>query len=188
MIRRIAPIPPMHTDTEAAMAEKRGAYGPQGRQAPADVKGEQTPYFLHQLRLSRIASEKGPCDMEDQSAVEARRTDYFNACNADGVKPTLPGFALALGTTPAGLMRYPSRAMVESMAMIENVTVQMMEDSRIPMAPGIFLLKNWFGYRDEREVVTHQSSARELDAQEVEARYVEAERVESSSRKRLKQA
>ena len=162
--------------------------GPAGRQSPIENKPEQRPYFVHQLRLSKLCSEAGPCDMSDPQAVEDRRRVYFEACSTDGVKPTVPGFALALGTTPAAMSRYPSRAMVESLAMIENITVQMMEDSRIPMAPGIFLLKNWFGYRDEREVVTHQAASRELDAQEVEARYVEAERSVAGGVHRLEQA
>lgn len=117
-----------------------------GRQSPETGRDEQRGYFEHRRRLMAHGDE--PVDLGDADAVRSRCDRYFDACMADGTKPTVPGLALELGVTPAEMRARPSRELYRALASIEDITAQMALDGRAAMAPAIFFMKNWFSYDD----------------------------------------
>lgn len=161
------------------MARPSGA----SRQAPADNLEEQRPYYEHRRMLSKLGAKKA--DLADAEEVGRRTEVYFTLCERHGVKPTMPGLALSLGVSIGEMATCPTRVLMRAMQAIEDITVQMVEDGRIPQAPAIFLLKNWFGYKDVSETsvrVHHVATTTE----EIEARYARVESVESGDEKRKK--
>lgn len=149
------------------------------KQSPENNAREQTGYFLHQRELARLGETRA--DLNNPKEVEVRAEAFMSLCDKNGVKPTMPGLALALGVSMGELVACPTRTLMRAMQAIEDVTVQMMEDGRIPMAPGIFLLKNWFGYRDVSEVVRSQRAL--TTTEEIEAKYARIDSVEQGDAK-----
>ena len=86
-----------------------------------------------------------------------------------------------MGVSLPEMAQCPTRTLMRAVQSIEDVTVQMMEDGRIPMAPGIFLLKNWFGYRDVSEVVRSQRAL--TPTEEIEAKYARIDSIEKGDAK-----
>lgn len=158
------------------MARPAGA----SKQLPADNAEEQKPYYEHRRYLAKLGRTKA--DLSDAEEVEKRTEVYFALCEKHGVKPTMPGLALSLGVSMGEMATCPTRVLMRSMQSIEDITVQMVEDGRIPQAPAIFLLKNWFGYKDVSETsvrIHHVATTTE----EIEARYARVESIESGDAK-----
>ena len=83
-------------------------------------------------------------------------TAYFADCRASGEIPRVTELALALGGSRQTLVNYANRpkyaAIVETAkARCEDALLAAARDGRIPVALGIFELKN-FGWSDKHEV------------------------------------
>ena len=97
--------------------------------------------------------------------LQKRCVDYLTACEQDEIRPTIAGFAFALGMTRQTLLRYVSG---ETACPIENYEVlerfysmlnammeNFMQEGTINNISGIFLLKNNFGYKDQQDFVVN---------------------------------
>lgn len=158
------------------MAAVRGA----SKRDPGSNRAEQSGYYAHRRRIMEMGDD--PVDLSSPFKVRHRADMYFEACDQDGCKPTLPGLALAMGYDYPEMMRNPSGEMLRTYRSMEDIIAQMVEDGRIPMAPGIFLLKNWYGYRDTsavRQVMDRQRPT----AKEVKAKYADVKSIGSGSGK-----
>lgn len=153
----------------------------QGRQSPAANRDEQVGYFKHQARIEQIG--RTPVRLDDPAAVRGRFDTFLAACAESGVKPTVPGLALALGVSVGELAASGSAEVSRCRRVIEDVTAQMLMDGRIPQAPGIFLLKNWFGYRDQSEVSLLSERASSTP-EEIALRYANVELVDDGGETR----
>lgn len=146
---------------------------------PSKAKPEQGPtpqaYAEHQDALMELSKE--PVRLTDPKAVESRASVYFDLCATSGVKPTLPGLAMAFGVTVPELARNPTSQVIRSVMAVENMNAQMAQDGKIPMAIYIFQAKNWFGYRDQSDVRITGTSKR-ASAKEIESRYEKVRLVE----------
>lgn len=123
----------------------------------SDRKKTNSVYLYHSARIA----EMGRCNLLDASDIEQRSLEYFKACSDDGVRPSLTGLALSLGTTVKGFQglfsdrRIPDEcinALGKAAAKVEDVTISLMLDTRIQPVTGLFILKNHFGYKDANEV------------------------------------
>jgi hypothetical protein len=153
----------------------------QGRQNPNDNKADQIGYFRHQARIEQIG--RTPVRLDDPEQVRGRFDTFLATCAESGVKPTVPGLALALGVSVGELAASGSAEVSRCRRVIEDITAQMLMDGRIPQAPGIFLLKNWFGYRDASEVSLLSERASSTP-EEIALRYANVELVDDGGETR----
>ena len=122
-----------------------------------DRKALNSTYLFHSAKIAEMPR----CNLLDASEIEKRSLEYFKACSDDGVRPSLTGYALALGTTVRGLQNLFSdrrlsdecvNALGKGAAKVEDVIISMMLDTRIQPVTGLFILKNHFGYKDTSDV------------------------------------
>lgn len=132
-------------------------------------------------------------DMESESEVQQRLSDYFALyANAD-MKPTVAGMAMALNgmsrqtltaiahdrpTGSAGYKTALPREVADSIKkaykMLENMWETYMNSGKINPVSGIFLGKNNYGYQDKTEYVLtpNQQNDSDYDAEDIRQRYL----------------
>lgn len=142
----------------------------------ANSEQDKQMYFNHEYALQKMA--KIPIRLTDPDAVGERLREFLELCSKDGVMPTVPGLALAMGTSAGELMKTQGTAMLRAKQTIENITVHMMEDNRMPAQTGTFLLKNWFGYKDQSNIAISASST-VTTTEEIEKKYANVDLIES---------
>lgn len=144
----------------------------------AERREELGVYQAHELALSAMAN----IDRRSANQVRSRTIEYLRMCGEHGMRPTVTGYALALGTSRAGLLNMMrskttppdvSEALETGLTMIEDSMLQMMMDSKTSPVAYIFLLKNHFGYSDQTDI-TIRADARNDGADEaaIEAKYM----------------
>lgn len=120
-------------------------------------------YTRHNMNLMAFH----PLDLQLCSArdIEERCLDYFNMCSADDIRPSIAGFALAIGISRSTLLSYIrgetkcpldvkctlDRFYGALNAMIEDY----MQSGVINPVSGIFLMKNNFNYSDTQNFVVN---------------------------------
>ena len=142
-----------------------------------DRKGVNANNIIHAKRLSdlpRIA-------ITDAEAVRERVDWYFQLCATDGVRPNLPGLALAFGLTRTGLMnamsdrRMPHDAAQElgrGVAILDEIMSALTLDGRLMPVAAIYLMNNWLGYKNASEVTTRTESVDSgVDQKALEQKY-----------------
>lgn len=142
-----------------------------------DKKGVNANYIVHAKRLSdlpRIA-------LSDPEAIRERVDWYYQLCMTDGVRPNLPGFALAFGLTRTGLMnalsdRRMTRDCAEELgrgiAMLDEIMSALTLDGRIMPVASIYLMNNWLGYKNASEVTTRTEQVEtSVDQKALEQKY-----------------
>lgn len=133
--------------------------------------GDNSTYLslsLDVMNLPRI-------NILDQREVTERIRDYFQLCMDRDAKPTVTGLAMALGMdrrrlwevthdVKSSTLKYnqiPENTkdfIKKAYGIMENLWENYMINGKINPVTGIFLSKNYFGYRDETELsVTSQS-------------------------------
>ena len=124
---------------------------------PSDRKAVNATYLYHSARIAEMPR----CNLMSATEISERSLEYFKACSDDGVRPSLTGLALSLGTTVKGFQslfndrRMPEEclnALGKAAAKVEDVTISLMLDTRIQPVTGLFILKNHFGYKDTSDV------------------------------------
>lgn len=117
-------------------------------------------------------------DLADGAAVSARVEEYVNLCRRTGMPASMTGMCAALGTTMAELSARQTPEVVRAAQAVELTLVTMAERKEIRDPVAIFLLKNWFGYKDVRETtITGEVTALSLD--EMRRKYGSMASVES---------
>ena len=142
-----------------------------------DKKSANANYIVHAKRLSdlpRIA-------LSDPEAIRERVDWYYQLCMTDGVRPNLPGFALAFGLTRTGLMnalsdRRMTRDCAEELgrgiAMLDEIMSALTLDGRIMPVASIYLMNNWLGYKNASEVTTRTEQVEtSVDQKALEQKY-----------------
>lgn len=146
------------------------------RSSEAPQRGD---YSEHTRALMKMG--ESPVRLSDPVAVRKRSGEYLDLCEQQNMTPTLPGLALALGTTAAEMARCPSADLIRACQAIESMSAQMAQDGHVPMAVYIFQAKNWFGYKDQSEVKIIGDVSVSKTPEEVEARYAKASLVETDA-------
>lgn len=143
---------------------------------PEPMRDGNTNYIIATLENAM----QDPVDMSDPKMIEARIGDYFKNCIEYGLKPHLPGFALALGMDVNTLKGLFTNRMVpkeslsviqKGIAMVESMFISNMLDQRIHPATAIFMCKNWFDYSDASDITIHRQQNDTQDTKAIENKY-----------------
>lgn len=133
-------------------------------------------------------------DMEDESEVQQRLSDYFALYAKADLKPTVAGMAMALNgmsrqtlwaithNAPTGstgyktaLPRPVSDLIKRAYFLLENLWESYMNSGKINPVAGIFLGKNNYGYQDKNEtILTPNTQQESYSPDDIKARYIES--------------
>ena len=132
------------------------------------MPGDNAKYTAHNLMLYRLK----PVSFESAEEIEERTETYFEICQQNDMKPSVAGYALALGISRQELWNIVSGKRVKPDAVLDLLkraylvlNAQMedyMQNGKINPVSGIFLMKNSFQYQDKQEI---QVSANQGDAE-----------------------
>lgn len=109
--------------------------------------------------------------------IERACEEYFDLCEEDGVKPSVAGLSLALGTNRTTLLSWvrgevsieSSDVIQKYFNLLEVFDETALKDNRINAVSGIFGMKNNYDYKDQVEV--KQINEKEISNEEIELRY-----------------
>lgn len=104
----------------------------------------------------------------DVEQIRDRIALYFNYCAEKGIRPGMEGMALALHTTRRTLERWVAGTMrpelqdtiIQAKQMLAAYLEYVSLNGQIFPATAIFLMKNWFGYKDQTEQTIEVKPAR----------------------------
>ena len=126
---------------------------------PHTEPGDNAKYTAHSLQIYQLPE----INTSDNEAVLARTVEYFELCAANDMKPSVAGYALALGIDRTYLWKIVTGGTNKPTAVVNTIkkahsilTAQMedlMQNGKINPVAGIFLMKNNMGYRDQTDVV-----------------------------------
>lgn len=135
------------------------------------------------IRFAMASWDLPPIDISDPQQVKDRIALYFQHCAENDRKPQVIGMANWLGVDrdtinnwKRGVVRKDTHSGIvqKALAMLEEMWADYMQNGKINPASGIFLAKNWFGYKDIQDVVvTPQAPYETGSAEDVAARYIE---------------
>lgn len=106
-------------------------------------------------------------DTSDPVHVKNRVDSYFFFCNSNDVPPSPPGLARWLKMTSQTLRMWRDgeyrksthqEIIEEAMEKIHEDLVNRLQNGTISPPSGIFLLKNWFGYKDQQDIKVEQKN------------------------------
>lgn len=134
--------------------------------------GDNARYTRHNMELFQLQ----PVDTTNPKEVYDRSITYFEICERNDMKPSVAGYALALGidrrtlwAIVAGKTPKP-REVTDTLkrfhAMLNAQMEDYMQNGKINPVSGIFLMKNNLGYQDKQEI---ELSAGQNDVESPEA-------------------
>lgn len=103
--------------------------------------------------------DMGVCKDDDE--VEARIDAYFRLCQASSIRPGIESLSAALHIDRSGLWRWSkgngcSKRRQEAVNMAKGFIAAYLEQAslqgQVNPVTGIFLMKNWLGYKDTQTV------------------------------------
>lgn len=111
------------------------------------------------------------------NTIQRACDEYFNLCEKDGIKPSVAGLSLALGTNRSTLLSWVrGEVSIESADVVKNAFNLLevfdetsLKDNKTNAVAGIFLSKNNYDYKDQVEVKRIED--REISNEEIEMRY-----------------
>lgn len=122
--------------------------------------GDNAVMLKHNLEIAYM----NKIDYHNPEQVRSRTIDYFILCQEHDVKPSIAGYALALGTNRGTLTKWLNGQLTQNPEVLEivsqaySVLNALMEDylqnNQINAVAGIFLSKNNFGYVDVSQSVS----------------------------------
>lgn len=147
---------------------------------------ENADFILHNLEVSNLATN--PVDFNDPDGVAQRIQEYFATCIKNGRRPQVAGLALAFGVDRRTLWKWrtgvtranapdASRQQLQQATAILNALIEdYMQEGKINPIAGIFLMKNHFDYKDQREEVRIQENPLGVEAsrEELSKKYLNA--------------
>lgn len=119
------------------------------------------------LRYALVSLDLPPIDISDPQQVENRIREYFTYCADNDRKPSMIGMANWLGVDRGTVREWQVGTYRESthrpvikkaVQILEEMWVDYMQNGRVNPATGIFLGKNFFGYKDVQDVVVQPSN------------------------------
>lgn len=145
------------------------------------------PDEIREIMLNGLAIYNLPeIDTNDAEQVQKRIGEYFQICAERGMKPSVAGFAMALGVDRRTLWTWINdktakpRAVLDTLKkayQILNYAIEeYMQNGKINPVSGIFLMKNNFGYKDQSEVVLTPNNplGEATDRSTLEQKYLDA--------------
>ena len=136
------------------------------------------------VRYALAAWDLPPIDISDPVQVKERIGQYFRHCAENDRKPQIVGMCNWLGITRSTLNTWQngeyrtgthSDIIKKACAFIEEMWADYMQSGKINPATGIFLAKNWYGYKDIADVVvTPNNPLQDMNPQEARKRLVDA--------------
>ena len=114
------------------------------------------------LRFALASWDLPPIDISDPEQVRKRIGEYFQHCADNDRKPQIVGMCNWLGIDRRTLNNWVNGELRSSthlpiikkaVSMIEEQWADYMQSGKINPASGIFLAKNWYGYKDVADVV-----------------------------------
>lgn len=142
--------------------------------------GDNAKYTRHNLMLFQLA----PISFEDEAETAERTATYFDICSQNDMKPSVAGYALALGISrvelwnlvtgkrvkPAGVINVLKRAYYMLNAQLEDY----MQNGKVNPVTGIFLSKNHFAYQDKQEIEVAAKQDAESSPEQLAQKYADA--------------
>ena len=135
------------------------------------------------IRFALASWDLPPIDLNDPQQVEDRIKLYFQHCVENDRKPTMVGMAnwlgihrVTLNEWKRGVVRSDTHGNIiqKAMSLLEEQWVDYMQNGKVNPAAGIFLAKNWYGYRDVQDVVvTPQAPYEEGSPEDVAKKYLD---------------
>ena len=136
------------------------------------------------VRYAMASWNLPPIDISDPKQVEQRIGDYLQYCVDNDRKPQIVGMCNWLGITRETLSTWRngeyrtgshSDIVKKACSLIEEMWADYMQSGKLNPATGIFLAKNWYGYKDVADVVvTPNNPLQDLDAETARKRLVDA--------------
>ena len=136
--------------------------------------------------LNAMASlELEPIDTSDPEQVKQRCYDYLKFCADRDRRPQIVGLANWLGisrqalhewvNSPTGNRKEQGEIIKRVYSLMEEMWTEYMQYGKISPPTAIFLAKNWYGYRDETNIVlTPNNPLQNLDDEQATQRIMEA--------------
>jgi len=119
------------------------------------------------IRNALVSWFMPPIDISDPEQVKQRIGEYFQHCMDNDRKPQIVGMCNWLGITRDTLNdwrngKYRAETHIDiikkATSMIEEMWADYMQSGKLNPATGIFLAKNWYGYKDVADVVVTPSN------------------------------
>ena len=136
------------------------------------------------IRFALASWDLPPIDISDPEQVKERIGMYFNHCAENDRKPQIVGMCNWLGISRDTLNKWcrgetrnstHSDIIKKACTFIEEMWADYMLSGKINPASGIFLGKNWYGYRDVADVVvTPNNPMGDVDSENARKRLLEA--------------
>lgn len=114
------------------------------------------------LRFALVSWDLPPIDISDPEQVRTRIGEYFHHCAENDRKPQIVGMCNWLGIDRKTLHNWVNgelrrdthlHIIKKAVSIIEEQWADYMQSGKINPASGIFLAKNWYGYKDVADVV-----------------------------------
>lgn len=155
-------------------------------------EGDNATFLSVQMALFNMPE----IDMNSESEVQQRLSDYFALYAKADMKPTVAGMALALNgmrrqqlwaivnDAPTGSSGYKAalppgvaHSIKKAYFLLENLWESYMNSGKVNPVAGIFLGKNNYGYQDKTEYVLtpNQQNDNDYSADEIRERYIAAD-------------
>jgi len=121
----------------------------------------------------------------DNAEIAERLNDYFKQCYETGQIPTVEDMALALGINRRTLYYWenydknnPERAAMVTQAkeVLAAIDAKLVSEGKIPQVTYIFRAKNYFGMRDQQDVVVTPNvdpMGEQIDEERLRKKYLE---------------
>ena len=116
--------------------------------------------------------------------IAERLNGYFQQCVNEGQIPTVEDLALSLGTTRQNLLiwehevqKNPERAEMIQKAkeVLAGIDAKLVSEGKIPQVSYIFRAKNYFGMKDQQDVVVTPNNplGENVDIERIKQKYLE---------------
>ena len=139
---------------------------PRGRNGAGTASVKKYTRQVPESDISRIVRESyqyfGRKLPKDDDECAQRLNDYFKQCNDEGQLPTIEDMALALGTTRTTLWQWehertqgPVRSNMIKIAkqIVAGIDAKLAAEGKIPQVVYIFRAKNFYGMKDQQDVI-----------------------------------
>ena len=148
------------------MAETRPKGKPRGRNGAGTASVKKYTKNVPESDISRIVRESwqyfGRKPPKDDEEFAQRLNDYFKQCNDEGQLPTVEDMCLALGSTRQQVWDWENRRTVtpqrsdmikKAKEIIGGIDAKLAAEGKIPQVVYIFRAKNFYGMKDQQEMV-----------------------------------
>lgn len=142
--------------------------------------GDNAKYIHHNMMLYNLE----PLALDNAEEVKERTQVYFDICAQNDMKPSVAGYALALGISRQELWNIVSGKRVKPDGVIDALkrpylvlNAQMedyMQNGKVNPVTGIFLSKNHFGYQDKQEIEVAAKQDAESSPEQLAQKYADA--------------